>query len=72
MVYGTMVLNTMVLITNWLLAFLQCDPFQALFNRAAYPYAKCLDPYIVNMLPIGLVCCNSLYEPQFSYLLTNP
>ncbi|XHG05700.1 hypothetical protein AWENTII_008914 [Aspergillus wentii] len=54
MVYGTMVLNTMVLITNWLLAFLQCDPFQALFNRAAYPYAKCLDPYIVNMLPIGL------------------
>lgn len=55
MVYATMALNTMVTITNWLLAFLQCIPFEAVLHPADYPDAKCIEEDIVLMLPSALV-----------------
>ncbi|EED16252.1 conserved hypothetical protein [Talaromyces stipitatus ATCC 10500] len=54
LVYATMALNTMVTITNWLLALLQCIPFEAILHPADYPHAKCIEADIVLMLPSGL------------------
>lgn len=39
-VYATMVICTMFLIVEWLLAFLQARPLAAMFNQQAYPDAK--------------------------------
>lgn len=50
-----MALNTMFTITNWLLAFLQCIPFEAILHSADYPNAKCIDEDVVLMLPSALV-----------------
>ncbi len=54
-VYLTMFLNTAFTIVNWLLAFLQCTPFDAILHRAAYPEAKCINTWILLMLPSVLV-----------------
>ncbi|KAI9926159.1 hypothetical protein MW887_004622 [Aspergillus wentii] len=53
-VYATMLLNTLFTIANWLIAFLQCKPFKAAIYKSSYPNAKCIDPYVLNMLPTGL------------------
>lgn len=55
LVYATMVLNTMVTVTNWLLAVFQCIPFAAILHPEDYPDAKCIPEDIVLMLPSGLV-----------------
>ncbi|PYH43110.1 uncharacterized protein BP01DRAFT_393681 [Aspergillus saccharolyticus JOP 1030-1] len=53
-VYGTMVLSTLIMIANWLLAFLQCRPLEAIFHPADYPNAQCMSTYVVMMVPTGL------------------
>lgn len=64
-VYGTMVLNTLFTITNWLVACLQARPFDAIFHPELYPNAQTINIYIVLMLPSVLVWPYSL----FPYLL---
>ncbi|KAH8203628.1 hypothetical protein TruAng_002158 [Truncatella angustata] len=51
LVYGTMLLNAAFTVTNWLLAFLQCVPFDAIFHPALYPDADCIDKNILLMGP---------------------
>ncbi|PYH91802.1 hypothetical protein BO71DRAFT_401046 [Aspergillus ellipticus CBS 707.79] len=53
-VYGAMILNTLVIIANWLLAFLQCRPLEAIFHPTEYLSANCINTYVVTMVPTGL------------------
>ncbi|PWY68598.1 hypothetical protein BO70DRAFT_400227 [Aspergillus heteromorphus CBS 117.55] len=53
-VYGAMILNALFTIANWLLAFLQCRPLEAIFYPGEYPNAKCIGTYVVLMVPTGL------------------
>lgn len=55
-VYATMAMCTVFLIVEWLLAFLQARPLAAMFNQQAYPDAKYLSQYVVQMIPTALVC----------------
>lgn len=55
-VYATMTICTVFLIVEWLLAFLQARPLAAMFNQQAYPDAKYLSQYVVQMIPTALVC----------------
>ncbi|GME28826.1 hypothetical protein F5883DRAFT_504563 [Neofusicoccum parvum] len=50
-VIGAMVVNTVFTIINWLLAFLQCTPFDAIFHPALHPDANCIDKNILLMGP---------------------
>lgn len=54
-VYATMGINTAFTIINWLLAFLQCQPMDAMIHPDAYPDAKCWSQYVVMMVPTALV-----------------
>lgn len=54
-VYGTMVMCTLFLGIEWLLAFLQAQPLAAMFHPEAYPNAKFLSQYVVQMVPTALV-----------------
>ncbi|KAK8129974.1 hypothetical protein PG999_002354 [Apiospora kogelbergensis] len=51
LVWATMVLNTAFMIVNWLLAFLQCIPMDAIFHPERHPDAKCIDKNILLMGP---------------------
>ncbi|KAJ5365703.1 hypothetical protein N7517_008589 [Penicillium concentricum] len=53
-VYGTMVMCTLFLVVEWLLAFLQARPLTAMFHPEAYPNAKYLSQYVVQMVPTAL------------------
>lgn len=53
--FATMVLNTACMITNWLLAALQCIPIDAYFNPAAHPEAACINRNVLLMGPFVLV-----------------
>ncbi|KAJ5519802.1 hypothetical protein N7463_000255 [Penicillium fimorum] len=53
-VYGTMVMCTLFLVVEWLLAFLQAQPLAAMFHPEAYPNAKHLSQYVVQMIPTAL------------------
>lgn len=55
LVWATMVLNTAFMIVNWLLAFLQCIPMDAIFHPERHPDAKCIDKNILLMGPSVLV-----------------
>ncbi|KAE8353447.1 hypothetical protein BDV28DRAFT_148027 [Aspergillus coremiiformis] len=50
-VYGTMALNTIFTVINWLLAIFQCTPFDSILHPAKYPYAVCMNKFVVLMLP---------------------
>ncbi|OCL06105.1 hypothetical protein AOQ84DRAFT_366094 [Glonium stellatum] len=51
MVLGTMVLNTAFTAINWMLAFLQCIPFDAILHAAAHPGAKCINKLVLLIVP---------------------
>jgi len=51
MVWVTMGLNTAFCIINWLLAFLQCIPFDAILHPQKHPNAKCMNPLILFVIP---------------------
>lgn len=62
-VYSTMALCVLLLVIEWLLAFLQVRPLQAYFHPNQYPDAQYLNQYIVQMVPTALVCLPScLFE----------
>lgn len=54
-VYSTMAINTSFTIINWLLAFLQCRPLDAMIHPAAHPNPQCLNQFVVMMVPTALV-----------------
>lgn len=54
-VYGTVAMCTIFLGVEWMLAFLQARPLQAMFHPKAYPNAKFLSQYVVQMVPTALV-----------------
>lgn len=54
-VYGTMAVNTVFCIVNWLLAILQCTPFDSIIHPALYPDRKCINTYVYLMVPSVLV-----------------
>lgn len=56
-VYTTMGINTSFTIINWMLAFFQCRPLDALIHPEAHPNAQCLSQYAVMMVPTALVRC---------------
>lgn len=62
-VYATMAMCTVFLTVEWLLAFLQARPLAAMFNQQAYPDAKYLSQYVVQMIPTALVCDPLFYNP---------
>ncbi|KAF2802068.1 uncharacterized protein BDZ99DRAFT_469119 [Mytilinidion resinicola] len=51
MVWITMGLNTAFLIINWLLAFLQCTPFDAIFHPENHPEAHCMNSLVLLIIP---------------------
>ncbi|KAK8025903.1 hypothetical protein PG990_003726 [Apiospora arundinis] len=51
LVWATMVLNTAFMVVNWLLAFLQCMPMDAIFHPERHPDAKCINKNILLMGP---------------------
>jgi hypothetical protein len=66
-VYGTMVLNSIFTVINWLLAFFQVQPFDAIFHPELYPNVKKINIYVVLMLPSVLV-----RPPSFNSSSTPP
>ncbi|KAK8107524.1 uncharacterized protein PG998_009537 [Apiospora kogelbergensis] len=66
LVWATMVLNTAFMIVNWLLAFLQCIPMDAIFHPERHPDAKCIDKNILLMGPSVLVA----FAPYGAQVLT--
>lgn len=60
-VYAVMILSAAFTLVNWLLAFLQCIPFDAIFHPELYPNATCMNKYVVLMTPSVLV---SRLNPQ--------
>ncbi|KUI57751.1 hypothetical protein VP1G_10972 [Cytospora mali] len=46
---ATMILNTVVTVINWLLAFFQCMPLDAYFHPELNPDAKCIDGNVLLM-----------------------
>lgn len=50
-VFLTMGVNTAVLVTNWLLAFLQCVPFLSILYPQNYPNSVCISTMVVMMVP---------------------
>ncbi|KAF2493711.1 hypothetical protein BU16DRAFT_562676 [Lophium mytilinum] len=51
MVWVTMALNTAFLVINWLLAFLQCTPFDAIFHPENHPEAHCMNSLVLLIIP---------------------
>ncbi|KAK7980867.1 FAD-binding- type 2 [Apiospora arundinis] len=51
LVWATMVLNTAFMVVNWLLAFLQCIPMDAIFHPERHPDAKCINKSLLLMGP---------------------
>ncbi|OCK77487.1 hypothetical protein K432DRAFT_255139, partial [Lepidopterella palustris CBS 459.81] len=50
-VWVTMGLNTAFCLINWLLAFLQCIPFDAILHPAAHSEAKCIPKLVLLIVP---------------------
>lgn len=65
LVYCTMALNTLTVLTTWSIYCLQCIPLDAYFHPAAHPTVKCLDKSILAFVPAALVshphhCLNTI------------
>lgn len=54
-VYCTMAVNASFTIINWLLAFLQCRPLDAMIHPSAHPNPQCINQFVVMMVPTALV-----------------
>lgn len=56
LIFATMVLNFLVLVVNWLLAFFQCIPFGAILHPQNFPDAVCINSIVLFLVPAILVC----------------
>ncbi|KAK8862194.1 hypothetical protein PGQ11_008429 [Apiospora arundinis] len=64
LVWATMVLNTAFMVVNWLLAFLQCIPMDAIFHPERHPDAKCINKNLLLMGPSVLVSRPLFFNPN--------